>query len=95
MSSLLDQTRNYITKDGIFHLRCDYNGNYIVRPLIDLIFGNDGFQYELCVQRIRKNVTGQGKISLPLANDSLFMAFNSEDSELADPYLKLKETREA
>lgn len=91
----MSQARIILSSDGIFYLRCDNNGNYIVRPLIDMIFGRDGFQYELCVQRIRKNVTGQGKISLPLANDSLFMAFNSEDSELADPYLKLKETREA
>jgi adenine-specific DNA-methyltransferase len=91
----INQARSILSRDGIFYLRCDYNGNYIVRQLIDLIFGRAGFQYELCVQRIRKNVTAQGKISLPLANDSLFMAFNSEDGELADPYLKLKETREA
>lgn len=91
----IKQARSILSRDGIFYLRCDNNGNYIARSLIDLIFGRDGFQYELCVQRIRKNVTGQGKISLPLANDSLFMAFNSEFSELADPYLKLKETRKA
>ncbi|MDA3822790.1 MAG: site-specific DNA-methyltransferase [Bacteroidales bacterium] len=89
------QARSILLEKGIFHLRCDYNGNYIVRSLIDQIFGPGGFQYELSVQRIRKNVTEQGKISLPLANDSLFMAFNSEICELADPYLKLKQTREA
>lgn len=83
------------SEDGIFYLRCDHNGNYISRSIIEGVFGKDGFQYELSVQRIRKNVTGQGKISLPLANDSLFMAFNSENSELADPYLKLEKTREA
>jgi len=91
----INQARNILSGNGIFYLRCDYNGNYLVRPLLNQIFGPEGFQYELSVKRIRKNVTGQGKISLPLANDSLFVAFNSSLSELADPYLKLKETRKA
>lgn len=53
------------------------------------------FEGEMLVQRIRKNITGQGKITLPLANDSLFLYRNGNLAEFIDPYLKLKETRQA
>ena len=95
LSDRVKIARTLLKNEGIFYLRCDDNGNYLARPLLETIFGENGYQYEINVQRIRKNVTKQGKISLPLANDSLFLCFNSENAELIDPYLKLKETREA
>lgn len=86
--SLLKDTSKYF-------VRCDDHGNYLVRMLCDGIFGRDMFQDELLVQRIRKNVTTQGRISMPLANDSLFLYFNSKSADLVDPFMKLEKTREA
>ena len=86
--------RKLLRKQGLFTLRCDINGNSLVRQLCNSVFGENLFEAELLVQRIRKNVTGQGKITLPLANDSLFVYMNSEESSYANPYKTLKATRE-
>jgi len=87
--------RSLLNDDGFLYCRCDINGNYLVRSILNGIFGPDRFEAELLVQRIRKNVTSQGSISMPLANDSLFMFAASEVSELADPFFKLTSPREA
>ncbi len=84
-----------LADDGVFYIRCDDHGNYLVRMIGDMIFGTDQFQYELSVQRIRKNVTNQGKISMPLANDSLFLYYKTEKGTLIDPFLKLSSKRES
>lgn len=81
--------------NGMAYVRCDYNGNYIIRPILDSLFGAENLQAELLVQRIRKNVTTQGRISLPLANDSLFFYTKNVSTELVDSYVKLAEKREA
>lgn len=91
----ISSAKSALLPDGMNFIRCDINGNFLVRDLADKIYNKEAFQAELLVQRIRKNVTGQGKISMPLANDSLFLYFKSEAASLVNPYLKLKETRES
>ena len=95
LRSRISSSRKMLKDESSFFLRCDHNGNYLVKELLCEEFGLHNFQAEILVSRIRKNVTGQGKISLPLANDSLFLFFNNEDSKFADPYLELKEKRKA
>lgn len=86
--------RPLLEDDGIFMLRCDINGNSIARQMLNNIFGSSLFECELLVQRIRKNVTEQGRITIPLANDSLFVYMNSENSVYSNPYKTLEKTRE-
>lgn len=97
--SILDNrvraSRKLLKKHGLFLLRCDINGNSLVRQMCNDIFGEEAFEAELLVQRIRKNVTGQGRITLPLANDSLFVYMNSAESVFANPFKKLEAVREA
>lgn len=97
--SILDNrvrmAKQLLRKQGLFLLRCDVNGNSLVRQMCNAIFGEEAFEAELLVQRIRKNVTGQGRITLPLANDSLFVYMNSNESTFANTFKKLEETREA
>lgn len=88
-------SKGLLTKNGFFYLRCDNNGNFIARPVLDSHLGNDKFLCELLVQRIRKNVTEQGRISLPLANDSLFLYSNTDNYEFANPFIKLQQVRES
>jgi adenine-specific DNA-methyltransferase len=88
-------SRSILRKDSFHFLRCDVNGDSLARQLCNLIFGAEYFEAELLVQRIRKNVTGQGKISLPLANDSIFVYANSIESSYANPYKKLTAKRES
>lgn len=91
----LYESTNFLSKNAFFYLRCDNNGNHLVRHIMNSVFGEDKFLAEVLVQRIRKNVTDQGRISLPLANDSLFLYSNSDDYVFYNPYIKLKEIREA
>lgn len=85
----------FLSDNAFFYLRCDNNGNHLVRHLMNDIFGDDNFLSEILVQRIRKNVTGQGRVSLPLANDSLFLYSNTSNYVFSNPYIKLKEVRES
>lgn len=91
----LCESVNFMSDNSFFYLRCDNNGNHLVRHIMNSVFGEDKFLSEILVQRIRKNVTEQGRISLPLANDSLFLYSNTDDYVFHNPYIKLKEIREA
>jgi adenine-specific DNA-methyltransferase len=95
LENRLKIARSILSKKGMHFVRCDVNGNALVRLLGNIVFGADKFANEFLVQRIRKNVTEQGRISIPLANDSLFLFFNSSESELANPYKQLEKTRES
>ena len=91
----IEITTSLLSENSFFYLRCDNNGNHLARHILDETLGAEHFLAELLVQRIRKNVTSQGRISLPLANDSLFLYSNTEDYKFNNPYTKLKEARES
>ena len=91
----IEITTSLLSDNSFFYLRCDNNGNHLARHILDETLGAEHFLAELIVQRIRKNVTSQGRISLPLANDSLFLYSNTEDYKFNNPYTKLKEARES
>lgn len=91
----LNESKEFMSNNAFIYLRCDNNGNHLVRHLMNNIFGDEKFLSEILVQRIRKNVTEQGRISLPLANDSLFLYSNINEYIFNNPYVKLKEIREA
>lgn len=95
LQNRLYESTSYLSENAFFYLRCDNNGNHLVRHIMNGVFGEDKFLSEILVQRIRKNVTDQGRISLPLANDSLFLYTNSNDYVFNNPYVKLKDVREA
>ncbi|WP_218564403.1 DNA methyltransferase [Avibacterium avium] len=87
--------KKLLSSNGFLYLRCDHNGNYIIKNILNNIFDKSNFEGEILVKRIRKNITSQGRISLPLSNDSLFLYRNSDNAYFENPYLKLKEKRES
>lgn len=95
LQNRLNESTSFFSENAFFYLRCDNNGNHLVRHIMNDVFGEDKFLSEVLVQRIRKNVTDQGRISLPLANDSLFLYTNTDSYVFNNPYVKLKEIREA
>lgn len=44
-------SRDFLKDDGAIFLRCDNNGNWIVRCLLDMVFGRDNFRNEIIVKR--------------------------------------------
>lgn len=62
-----------LSKDGIFFLRLDVHYGHYGKVICDEIFGKDSFINEVIINRIRKNVTNQGKLTIPNAVDSLYV----------------------
>ncbi|GLI53357.1 site-specific DNA-methyltransferase [Thermodesulfovibrio yellowstonii] len=68
LENRLRLARDLLNDRGSIFVRCDYNGNWLVRPLMNEIFGI--FLNEIQVNRIVK--TGFGANRFPTATDSLF-----------------------
>ena len=70
--------KDLLVDDGIFFFRIDWHWGHYTKVMLDEIFGKGSFQSEIVINRIKKNVTGQGKVSLPTSTDSLFVYFKSK-----------------
>ncbi|SDC86170.1 Adenine specific DNA methylase Mod [Desulfurella multipotens] len=62
--------KEWLNEKGSIFVRCDYNGNWIVRCLMDEIFGKENFRNELIISRISKQDPKVQKFNT--ATDSLF-----------------------
>jgi Adenine specific DNA methylase Mod len=62
--------KDWLNEKGSIFVRCDYNGNWIVRCLMDEIFGKDNFRNEIVISRISKQDPKVQKFNT--ATDSLF-----------------------
>ncbi|ADO45987.1 DNA methylase N-4/N-6 domain protein [Hydrogenobacter thermophilus TK-6] len=68
--------RELLRDTGSIFVRCDYNGNWIVRPLMDEIFGKENFRNEIIVNRTKKIFTGVKGYNV--ATDDLFFYSKSQ-----------------
>jgi adenine specific DNA methylase Mod len=84
LENRLSIAKEWLSKKGSIFVRCDYNGNWIVRPLMDNVFGPDNLRNELIVNRISKkgfaNRESFQPIKYPEGNDYLFFYANNENS---------------
>lgn len=69
--------KNFLDKKGSIFVRCDYNGNWIVRSLMNEIFGTENFRNELSVQRSLQTRKAEKKFLDKV--DSLFFYFKFAD----------------
>ncbi|MFN3329218.1 MAG: DNA methyltransferase, partial [Fervidobacterium pennivorans] len=51
LENRLRLAREFLKDTGSIFVRCDYNGNWIVRPLMDDIFGRENFRNEVILKR--------------------------------------------
>lgn len=88
--------RDLLSDRGSIFVRCDYNGNWIVRPLMNDIFGAENFRNELQVKRITKLgfMKENSKQYTPGA-DSLFWFSKAETFFFSPQYKALSEVRES
>jgi len=70
--------RELLNGKGSIFVRCDYNGNWIVRPLMDDIFGEENFRNEIIVNRVSKQDPKVKKFNT--ATDSLFLYAKTENA---------------
>lgn len=69
-------SKTLLKNECVHFLRCDSNGNMLVRLLLDNIFGSDKFRNDLIVQRGRNQVGSPNK--LETISDTLFLYSLSE-----------------
>jgi hypothetical protein len=94
MYELLSLMKVLLTETGMIFIRFDQYWSHYVKVLADDIFLKDLFQNEIVVNRIHKNVTEQGDISIPLATDVLLLYFNSKETKFHEIKRRLAETRQ-
>lgn len=86
--------REILSKDGIIFIRLDYHFSHYFKAIADEVFDKNQFQNELIVNRIRKNVTKQGRQSMPTATDSIFIYFKSNSSKFISVFKKLEKPKD-
>ncbi len=72
--------RQFLRETGSIFVRCDYNGDWIVRPLMDEIFGRDNFRNEIVVTRGMQ--TRKAERRLLNKTDTLFFYSSSDKGYL-------------
>ena len=68
-----------LSDTGSIFVRCDYNGNFIVRCLLDEIFGKENFRNEIIVNTTQKFFEGSQRYNI--ATNSLFWYSKKEEFE--------------
>jgi len=84
LENRLKLAKEWLDKDGSIFVRCDYNGNWIVRPIMDKTFENN-FQNEIILNRFKKE-SGV----LTTTTESLFLYSKSDHIK----FHKIKKSRE-
>ncbi|SHK31648.1 DNA methyltransferase [Thermocrinis minervae] len=89
LENRLRLARELLNEKGSIFVRCDYNGNWIVRPLMDEIFGKENFRNEIILRK------GNVQAALPSrfnpATDFLFFYFKNLETGLFKPIVKKKD----
>ena len=87
LENRLHLAKDCLNEKGSIFVRCDYNGNWIVRPLMDEIFGEENFRNEIVLQRGKQ--TRKAEKKLLNKTDSLFFYFKS----LEQAYINILEEK--
>lgn len=78
--------RNWLNEKGSIFVRCDYNGNWIVRCLMDEIFGRENFRNEIMINRKRQSIGTPNKFEIE--NEFLFFYSKREGYIRKDIYIE-------
>ena len=80
LENRISLARDYLSDAGAIFVRCDYNGNWIVRCLLDEIFENACFMNEIIVNRTQEFFKSPTPEQKKLMNDidSLLLCSKSE-----------------
>jgi len=91
LENRLRPAKSLLSEKGSIFVRCDYNGNWIVRPLMNEIFGEENFRNELAISRISKQDPKAKKFNVD--TDSLFYYSKSENSIFKTLSIKLDKAK--
>jgi len=72
LENRLRLAKEWLNEKGSIFVRCDYNGNWIVRPLMNDIFGYEDFRNEIVINRKRQSIGTPNKFEVESENLFLF-----------------------
>ncbi|MCX8158609.1 MAG: site-specific DNA-methyltransferase, partial [Candidatus Diapherotrites archaeon] len=75
LENRISLAKEFLKDSGSIFVRCDHNGNWIVRALMDEIFGRESFRNEIILQRGMQ--TRKAEKKLLNKTDSLFFYFKN------------------
>ncbi len=83
--------KNWLNERGSIFVRCDYNGNWIMRCLMDDVFGRENFRNEIIVSRGASKAglftQFEGINSLAVSYDNFYWYSKNENSRF-NPFVK-------
>jgi adenine specific DNA methylase Mod len=84
--------KELLNEKGSIFVRCDYNGNWIVRPLMDDIFGKENIRNEIIVMRVKKQTFEEPKTFAVDYDNLYFYSKFSEAKVILNP-IKIEKER--
>jgi len=84
LENRLGLARNLLSEKGSIFVRCDYNGNWLVRPLMNEIFGKENFRNEISINRKRQPIGTPDKFEVE--SEHLFLFSKTERYVRQDLY---------
>ncbi len=84
LENRLRLARELLNEKGSIFVRCDYNGNWLIRSLMNEIFGKENFRNEIVINRTKKIFTGVKGYNV--ATDSLFFYTKRDDFKFIAQY---------
>lgn len=58
LENRINLAKDFLSDTGMIFVRCDNNGNHIVRMILDKVFGEDNFRNEIIINRFQKSSDG-------------------------------------
>ena len=90
LENRINLTKYLLKNTGSIFVRCDYNGNWIVKPLMNRIFGKENFTNEIQINRSKIAREGVSLDRFATATDSIFYYRKSGGEHLFNPIFKLR-----
>jgi len=87
LENRLKLAKDWLNKKGSIFVRCDYNGNWLVRPLMNEIFEEENFRNEITIKRTEGKSRIEG-LSYSIATESLFFYAKSDKQFFIIPFRK-------
>jgi adenine-specific DNA-methyltransferase len=72
LENRLRLAKDWLNEKGSIFVRCDYNGNWIVRCIMDEIFGKENFRNEIIINRKRQSIGTPNKLENESENIFLY-----------------------
>lgn len=90
LENRLQLAKDILKDTGSIFVRCDYNGNWLVRPLMNEIFGEENFTNEIQINRSKIAREGESLDRFATATDSIFYYRKYYGKHLFYPIFKVR-----